>query len=103
MSNVTLEIAGRRYTIACAEGEEQHIEMLGASIDDKLAQLESLSGQSPERVLLYAALLLADELHETKTQSGAPQTDYAAQSHTATNLESMAERLETLAMQLETS
>ena len=37
MSNVTLEIAGRRYTVACAAGEEAHIEMLGASISGKLA------------------------------------------------------------------
>ena len=61
MSNVTLEIAGRKYTIACAEGEEPHIEALGESIDSKLSQLENLHGQSPERVLLYASLLLADE------------------------------------------
>jgi cell division protein ZapA len=92
-NNVTLEIAGRRYTIACAAGEEQHIEKLGASIDTKLAQLDSLNGQSPERVLLYASLLLADELHEAKSA-------ISDDGHAET-LEKMAERLEALAMQLE--
>ncbi|MDE1466876.1 cell division protein ZapA [Aurantiacibacter sp. D1-12] len=101
MSNVTLEIAGRKYTIACAEGEEPHIEMLGTSIDAKLAELDNLHGQSPERVLLYASLLLADELHEAKT--GAPTPDPSELDvATAEKLEAMADHLESLAMQLET-
>ena len=99
MSNVTLDIAGRKYTIACAEGEEPHIEMLGASISEKLSQLDNLVGQSPERILLYASLLLADELHEKEGASSAP----AADEETASALESLAERMETLAMQLETT
>ncbi|MBH5322471.1 cell division protein ZapA [Aurantiacibacter sediminis] len=101
MSNVTLEIAGRKYTIACAEGEEPHIEMLGASIDKKLSELDNLVGQSPERILLYASLLLADELHEAKAATPSPAPP-AADAETAEKLEAMADRLETIAMQLET-
>lgn len=101
-SNVTLEIAGRRYTIACAPGEEAHIEGLGNSISEKLAQLDTLHGQSAERVLLYASLLLADELHEAK--NGPPSSESPASSvedpH-AEILEKMAERLEALALRLE--
>ncbi|WP_340587864.1 cell division protein ZapA [Erythrobacter alti] len=102
MSNVTLEIAGRRYTIACAEGEEPHIEMLGASIHNKLTQLDNLTGQSPERILLYGALLLADELHETKTSApaAAPQTT-GADDDQARRLEELADKLEGMASQLE--
>ena len=102
MSNVTLHIAGRKYTIACAEGEEPHIEELGASIDRKLSQLDNLQGQSPERVLLYASLLLADELHETTAADSSPE-DNGVREKTADQLENLAERLETLAMQLEAS
>jgi len=100
MSNVTLEIVGRRYTIACAEGEEAHIEMLGASIDEKLSQLENLSGQSAERVLLYAALLLADELHESNSRG--PAKDPVMAENNAIQLETLADKLEGVAMQLET-
>ena len=95
MSNVTLDIAGRKYTIACAEGEEPHIEMLGASIDAKLAKLPNLAGQSPERILLYAALLLADELYEAG--SGQPP---AASAHFAETLEALASRMENLASEM---
>ncbi len=100
MSNVTLDIAGRRYTIACAEGEEAHIEMLGASIHDKLTQLDNLHGQSPERVLLYGALLLADELHETKGNGPAAPAP-AVSGEQARVLEDLADNLEAIAAQLE--
>ena len=96
MSNVTLQIAGRKYTIACAEGEEPHIEKLGASIDGKLAELDNLHGQSPERILLYASLLLADELHEAQTN-----TSSAADEETAAQLETLADRMESLANRVE--
>jgi cell division protein ZapA len=103
MSNVTLEIAARKYTIACAEGEEAHIERLGASIDTKLAQLDNLARQSPERILLYAALLLADELHEAKGDT-APSVAQAKPDETvAIRLESLADRLESLAMEIESA
>ncbi|WP_120078429.1 cell division protein ZapA [Aurantiacibacter odishensis] len=96
-SNVTLEIAGRRFTTACAPGEERHIEGLGRSISEKLAQLDSLRGQSTERVLLYASLLLADELHEAQ-KAAAPPIDDGEQAET---LEKMADRLEAIAQRLE--
>lgn len=96
MSNVTLDIAGRKYTIACAEGEEPHIEMLGASIDAKLAKLPNLAGQSPERILLYAALLLADELYEASSgQPTGPNIDFTE------TLEALASRMESLASAME--
>ena len=98
-SNVTLTIAGRRYTIACAPGEEAHVEGLGASISDKLAKLDNLGGQSPERVLLYASLLLADELHEAQAaRKGETSIDEQAEL-----VEKMADRLEGLANLLESS
>lgn len=99
MSNVTLDIGGRRYTIACAAGEESHIARLGAAINTRLATIPNVSGQSEARSLLFAALLLADELHEagTRAPASAPQVDAAGP------LEKLADRLESLASQLEAS
>ena len=101
-SNVTLTIAGRKYTIACAAGEEAHIEALGRSIDGKLAAMDGLAGNSPERILLYASLLLADELHEAKAGAPAAPAPDASPDHAET-LENLADRLEALASQLETA
>ena len=96
MSNVTLSIGGRFYSVACGPGEEAHIEALGRTIDGKLTGMPNLSGQSEARTLLFAALLLADELHELRS-GNAPAED--AQSAEA--LERLAETLEGLAERLE--
>ena len=72
MSNVRLEIGGREFSVACAEGEEAHIALLGQRIDDKLRDMGGATGQSESRMLLFASLLLADEVHELKTRTGAP-------------------------------
>ena len=99
MSNVTVSIGGRHYTVACATGEERHIEALGSSIDSKLQGLTNLSGQSEARTLLFAALLLADELHELRS-TGAPSAP-AEGGGTAEALEGLADRLEDFAERLE--
>lgn len=109
MSNVTLQIGGRSYTVACADGQEQHIAGLGRAIDVKLASMGGTAGQSEARTLLFAALLLADEVHELKNQPAAapastpapgPAAD-AAGPDPAPALEAVAARLEKLAAYLE--
>jgi cell division protein ZapA len=98
MSNVTLDIAGRRFTVACAEGEESHIAMLGRTINAKLLDMPNIASQSEARALLYAALLLADEIHELK-QGGGAAADPAPE--IAESLEALAGHLEGIASQLE--
>lgn len=66
MSDVKLSIGGRDYTVACADGEEAHITRLGETIDAKLQQLGSNLTARDAQNLLFAALLLADELHEQR-------------------------------------
>lgn len=104
MSEVRVEIAGRPYQLTCAEGEEEHITMLAASIHSKI---EAMKGLSEPRALLFAALLLADELHEAK-KSGAVTSDGAINDTPAPDLgkivvplENLAEKLEILANSLE--
>ena len=97
MSNVTLQIGGRNYTVACAEGEEAHIAGLGQLIDAKVSDLAT-SGHNEVRLLLFAALLLADELHEVRGKAAgttAPAPDHAE------TLELLANRLEKCATSLE--
>ena len=66
--------------------------MLGAMIDSKLSTLPNTVGQSEVRRFLYAALLLADELHELRAE---PRPE------TAETLEALADQLEGLATELE--
>ncbi|WP_374284010.1 cell division protein ZapA [Novosphingobium sp.] len=95
MSNVALRIGGRDYTVACAEGEEDHVRALGAIIAGKVDDMGS-SAQGEVRQLLFAALLLADELHETRAKAQAANPDAHAPA-----LEALATRLEKIATTLE--
>ena len=103
MSNVTLEIGGRSFSVASADGEEQHVATLGRMIDDKLRAMGGASGQSESRMMLFAALLLADEIHEMKARGGVP----LAEDHQpmldkiADGINLAANRIENLAMVLE--
>ncbi len=102
MSNVTLQIGGRSYTVACEDGQEAHIARLGRAIDGKLASLGANVTQNEPRTLLFAALLLADEVHELQNQrsAAAPAAPSAGES-AAPGLEALASRLEKLAESLE--
>ena len=83
MSTVTLNIGPKTYTVACADGEEAHIEALGAMIAEKYALLGASRAPMEAQNLLFAALFLADELAEARKRGGdagpavTPQADTA--------------------------
>jgi cell division protein ZapA len=99
MSNVSLSIGGRSYTVNCDPGEEDHVAELGAMIDSKLSALGQ-AGQNESRMLLFAALLLADEVYELRSGK-APEAPAPAASVPPERLEAIADRLENLATHLE--
>jgi cell division protein ZapA len=101
MSNVTLAIGGRNFTVACAEGEEGHVADLGRMIAEKVAAMGDISSQSETRMLLFAALLLADELHDATAQGSMPTPASVLPEGSAERLDAIAERLENLASRLE--
>ena len=98
MSNVTLQVGGRGYIVACAAGEEAHVEQLGSLIDGKIRELTT-AGHNEVRLLLFASLLLADELQELK--SGKPIAAPTDDGTQAAALEAIATRLENCATALE--
>jgi cell division protein ZapA len=104
MSNVKLAIGGRQFTVACAEGEEDHVTGLGEMIAAKVGTMADSNGQNEARMLLFAALLLADELHEATVRSSPGETPAALAAfdhHSSERLDAIAERLENLAVRLE--
>lgn len=110
MSNVTLQIGGRSYTVACAAGEEEHISGLGKVIDQKLQALGHAAGQNESRTLLFASLLLADEVHEARSRNPSPVLPFppaepplseAAPAEDPQIAEQRAQKLEEIAARLE--
>ncbi len=69
MPLVNVMVNSRAYTIACDDGEEEHLRDLAAHVDSKVRELLGSVGQvGDQRLLLMAALLIADEHHEATQQ-----------------------------------
>ena len=103
MSNVTLSVGGRPYTVSAADGEESHIEMLGRMIAERAQRAGGGAGQSEPRMLLFAALMLADELHEAHRNAAppAPPVETRPAAEVIARIETLAARVEKLAAHLE--
>ena len=70
MPLVNVMVNGRAYTLACDAGEEQHLKELASHVDGKVKELLASIGQTgDQRMLLMAALLIADEVHEARTRA----------------------------------
>jgi cell division protein ZapA len=79
MAQVVVTIAGRTYRMACEEGQEGHIEALANHVDSKMAGLKSGFGEIGEqRLVVMAAITVADELAEAKSRIEALEARVAA-------------------------
>ena len=101
MANIDVEVAGRRYTVSCRDGEEDHLRSVAAMVDQRARDATQALGSLTEaRQLLFAALLLADDVQELKSgnmDAGSlppdPRVAEAAEA-LAAHVEALADRLE---------
>ena len=67
MAQVTLRINGYAYTLGCQDGEEAHLHAMAAEVDQRIEGVKASAGPSGEaRMLVIAALLMADDLFELR-------------------------------------
>ena len=116
MPLVNVMVNGRAYTIACDEGEEEHLKELAAHVDSKVRELLGSVGQvGDQRLMLMSALLLADEYHTVTAQRDALKSELEgltgardeldkrlnkSESFSADSLEAAAKRIENIAARL---
>ena len=101
---VDLTIAGRTYQVACREGEEDNLKAAARLVDGKSREaLAGLGTLSEARQFLFASLLLADQLVDDKPETAAQVAPPSERPDPAVILraESLADRLESLAIALE--
>lgn len=73
MAEVEIRIAGRRYDLACRDGEENHLRAIAEIVDAKTVEAaKAVGGMSEAKLLLLAALLLADELNDLRNAPPPP-------------------------------
>jgi cell division protein ZapA len=100
MASIDVEIAARRYSVSCRDGEEPHLREVAAIVDRKAQDAGTALGSLSEvRQLLFASLLLADEVKEHRAGRPVPPDDDSGR--VADALERLADRVEALAQRLE--
>ena len=68
MARVTLQINGRPFELGCEDGGESHLRALGAEVDAKVRQVApGATGAGEARLILMAALLVADDLRNVRS------------------------------------
>jgi cell division protein ZapA len=105
MAQVTVTINGHPYAVACSPGEEHRIRDLARLLETKVAGFVGQSQRAGEaRLLVLAALVLADELTEANDTvrrlsagAGVGGDDPAL----ADGIDRLARRIEAVAQQVE--
>jgi cell division protein ZapA len=116
MAQVTVLVNGRNYTLACEDGEEEHLTALANFIDSRVAELGRSVGQVGDaRLMLMASLIVADELAvaQERVEELEQEAEAAREKQTAVTtatgsgedafaevLESAAKRIEDIAARL---
>jgi cell division protein ZapA len=72
MGQVTVTLNGRTFRLACADGEETQVLQLADQVGVRAqAIIEEFGQMSDDRVLLLAAIMLADELMQARLLASA--------------------------------
>src|SRR5271165_707104 len=105
MAQVSVTIDGRKYRLACNEGEEARLESLAGVIDDKIGDMRKAFGEiGDQRLVIMAALTIADNLAEARDEAAAERKRSEAAEQrveaVASSLDELGSRLEALATRL---
>jgi cell division protein ZapA len=101
MAQVTLRINGYAYTVGCQDGEEEHLLAMADEVERRIEGVKSTAGPSGEsRMLVMAALLMADDLYELRKsiRNGQPPP---ADARLGRRLGKLARRAEEIALDME--
>jgi cell division protein ZapA len=105
MSQVSVTIDGRKYRLACNEGEEARLESLAGMIDEKIGEMRKTFGEiGDQRLVIMAALTIADNLTEARDEAAAARKrseDAELRVNAiASTLDALGSRLESVAARL---
>ncbi len=110
MGQVVVKVNGREFPLSCADGQEPRIRRLAQYVDARVGEFVKGVGQVGEaRLLLLAALVIADELSDAnealqqeQSRNRAAETEAgAAADAAASGIHGVAQRIEALAARLE--
>jgi cell division protein ZapA len=106
VAQLTIKINGYAYTVGCDDGQERHLQQMAGEVESRIDSIKALGGQSGEsRLLVLAALLMADELYDQKALLANLQAELArlpqAGADARRRIARLADRAEEIAQDLE--
>jgi cell division protein ZapA len=82
MAHVSVTINGRQYRMACDDGQEHHLARLAHDLDQRIGNLRGAFGEIGDmRLTIMAALILIDELSESRQRMHRVETEFAGLQH----------------------
>jgi cell division protein ZapA len=101
MGQVSVPVNGRSFTVTCDDGQEPRIRRLAQYVDAKIGQFVGKIGQVGEaRLLLLAALAIADELADANDALQQERTGVKATETGTDDVNGMPRRTEAIAADL---
>lgn len=95
MPDVNVEIDGKKYRMACEDGQEEHLLALAHRLDAQVAALRASFGEiGDSRLLVMAGIAVLDQLGEAERRIGELQRDIAELTTAGRELTLEAEELE---------
>ncbi|HLY45360.1 MAG TPA: cell division protein ZapA [Stellaceae bacterium] len=110
MGQVVVKVNGREFPLSCVDGQEPRIRRLAQYVDAKIGEFTKTIGQVGEaRLILLAALVITDELSDAnealqqeRSRTRAAGAAGGPSDAAASDIRSMAERIEAIAARFET-
>jgi cell division protein ZapA len=88
MAQVSVQIDGKTYRMACEDGQEPHIERLAADLDRRIVGLRQNVGEIGDmRLTIMGALMLADEAQDMQARLVAAEARVADMNRQVADLE----------------
>ena len=100
MAQVNVTVNQQSFRIACEDGQEDRLSDLAKIVDDKVSELVSQVGQvGQNRLLVMAALVIADELVDLRDFSPNVNQEFSEENEQKATLqiEELSKRIENIA------
>ncbi len=74
MAQLTIRINGYPYTVGCEDGQEDRLLAMAEVVESRVASIKAMGTHTGEsKLLVLAALLMADELHDLQAAAVGPR------------------------------
>lgn len=102
MARVDVMINGRTYPVACGDGQEDRVREMARYVEGRVAEIKTVAGSASDtHLLVMAALLLADELADSRAAEARAGGGGNKDGEVAAAIGRLAGRMEAIAARLE--